>query len=128
MNPVICIVDDDEPVRLALQRMLRAHDFATAVFPSPERFLHSTSARQAACLILDVRMAGMTGFDLHELLNVEGCRIPTILITARPTQGERERAIATGVKSYLAKPIGETELLRSVREALAVREGLGQQR
>jgi FixJ family two-component response regulator len=124
MNPAICIVDDDDAVRHALQRMLRAHGFAISIFASGEEFLNSAAARQAACLILDVRMAGMTGLDLHRLLTAQGCRIPTILITACPTQGERERAIAAGITSYLAKPFSEDELLRDVRSALAARESL----
>ena len=60
----------------------------------------------------------MTGLALHQHLVAEGCRIPTILITACPTSGERKRAIATGVVSYLAKPFNEDVLLETVREAL----------
>jgi FixJ family two-component response regulator len=127
MNPAICIVDDDAAVRHALQRMLRAHGFTIAIFASSEEFLTSEAARHAGCLILDVRLGGMTGLQLHRLLTAEGCRIPTILITACPTQGERDRAIAAGVMSYLAKPFGEEELLRDVRGALAPRAKLPEQ-
>lgn len=118
MEPLISIVDDDQAVREALQRMLRAYGFATAVFASAEQFLISDQPNRASCLILDVRMPGMTGMALHHHLIAEGCRIPTILITACPTSGERERAIATGAVSYLAKPFDERVLLDTVREAL----------
>lgn len=118
MEPLISIVDDDQAVREALQRMLRAYGFATAVFASAEQFLISDQPYRASCLILDIRMPGMTGMALHHHLIAEGCRIPTILITACPTSGERERAIATGAVSYLAKPFDERVLLDTVREAL----------
>ena len=118
MEPLITIVDDDGPVREALQRMLRSYGFATAVFGSAEQFLGSDEPGRTSCLILDVRMPGMNGLALHQHLITEGCRIPTILITACPTSGERERAIATGIVSYLAKPFNERVLLETVRDAL----------
>src|SRR4051795_9398401 len=68
MEPLIAIVDDDEAVGNALQRMLRSHGFATEVFASAEQFLNAPELQSAACLILDVRMPGMTGLALHEYL------------------------------------------------------------
>ncbi|HEX5421896.1 MAG TPA: response regulator [Gammaproteobacteria bacterium] len=118
MEPLISIVDDDRAVREALQRMLRSYGFVTAVFASAEQFLGSEDCDRTGCLILDVRMPGMGGIELHRHLTAEGCRIPTILITACPTNGERERAIAIGVASYLAKPFNENVLLETVRQAL----------
>lgn len=118
MEPLITIVDDDKAVRDALQRMLQSHDFTTDVFASAEQFLSSPEPHGSSCLILDVRMPGMTGLALHDYLIGLGCRIPTILITACPTRGERRRAIASGVASYLAKPLSEDVLLDTIREAL----------
>ena len=118
MEPLIAIVDDDKAVRDALQRMLRAHGFVASVFASAERFLSSTDAACASCLIADMRMPGMTGLDLHNHLMANGVRVPTILITARPTSTERRRAISVGIACYLAKPLGEQILLDTVREAL----------
>ena|SRR6266446_4543932 len=118
MEPLISIVDDDKAVRDALQRLLQAYGFATAVFASAEQFLSRAEAQSASCLILDVRMPGMTGLALHDYLISAGCRIPTILITACPTSGERRRAIASGVVSYLAKPLSEQALLDTIREVL----------
>jgi FixJ family two-component response regulator len=118
MEPLISIVDDDKAVRDALQRMLKAHGFATTVFASAEQFLNRPTSRSASCLVLDSRMPGMTGLALHNYLIASACRIPTILITACPTSGERRRAIASGVASYLAKPLSEEVLLDSIREAL----------
>jgi FixJ family two-component response regulator len=118
MEPLISIVDDDKAVRDALQRLLRAHGFETTVFASAEQFLSRVKAHSASCLILDVRMPGMTGLALHDYLISTGCRIPTILITACPTSDERRRAIANGVASYLAKPLSEQVLIDTIREVL----------
>lgn len=118
MEPLILIVDDDQAVREALQRMLRTYGFTTAVFGSAEQFLASGRPSDAACLILDVRMPGMTGLGLQRHLVSDGCQIPIILITGSPTPGERELAMSMGVVSYLAKPVDERVLLKTLREAL----------
>jgi FixJ family two-component response regulator len=118
MESLIAIVDDDKAVRDALQRMLRSHGFSAAVFASAEQFLALAGQERASCLIADVRMPGMTGLALHHYLILHGFHLPTILVTAQPTTGERGRAIAAGVASYLAKPLSEQILLDTVREAL----------
>jgi FixJ family two-component response regulator len=118
MEPLIAIVDDDKEVRDALQRMLKSHGFDADVFESSEQFLGSRRPDNVSCLILDVRMPGMTGLALHDYLRATGCRIPTILITACPTSAERRRAIASGVAAYLAKPLSERVLLDTIRQAL----------
>jgi FixJ family two-component response regulator len=118
MRSIISIVDDDKPVREALQRMLNSHGFTASAFGSAEEFLNSDASQRAACLIADVKMPGMTGIALHKYLISQGCRIPTILITALPTSGERERALSAGALSYLAKPLSEAVLLAIVRDAL----------
>ena len=119
MERLISIVDDDKPVRDALQRILKSHGFTADVFASAEQFLNAPEPNRASCLILDVRMPGMSGLALHDYLTAEGCRIPTILITACPTDDELTRAVATGVVSYLPKPFSEQALLDTVRKALA---------
>lgn len=116
--PQIAIVDDDQAVRDALQRMLKSHGFIAEVFASAEQFLVAPGATRSSCLILDIRMPGMTGLALHQYLLSQGCRIPTILITACPTSAEEERAVASGA-AYLAKPFGEQELLGTLHGALA---------
>ena len=116
--PLIAIVDDDKAVRDALQRMFRSHGLMATVFCSAEHFLTAADPDRAACLIADVRMPGMTGIALHDHLISRGFRLPTILITARPSIAERRRAIELGVASYLAKPLSEQILLDTVREAL----------
>src|SRR5882757_10591648 len=79
---VVSIVDDDDLVRGALQGLLKAVGLPARAFASAEEFLSSGQYREAACLIADIRMPGMSGLELQAKLNAEHCRIPTIFITA----------------------------------------------
>ena len=119
MEPLISIVDDDEPVREALRRVLAAHGLETAVFASGKQLLASDQLPRMSCLIVDVKMPGMTGLALHHRLMAEGHHIPTILITGGATASGRKRALAEGILSYVPKPLSEETLLDNVRLALA---------
>jgi FixJ family two-component response regulator len=118
MEPLISIIDDDESVRAALRRILLAHGFVATVFASADQFLASGQLRDAACLIVDVKMPGISGLQLHQQLLAAGYRIPTILITGCPTATDRAAALAAGVVSYLAKPFSEWALLNDLALAL----------
>jgi FixJ family two-component response regulator len=118
MEALISIIDDDESVRVALQRILLAHGFAATSFASAQQFLASDQLRHAGCLIVDVRMPGMSGLVLHQHLVAAGYRIPTILITGCPIAADRDAVLAAGVLSYLAKPFSERALLDDVALAL----------
>ncbi|MBV8494644.1 MAG: response regulator, partial [Alphaproteobacteria bacterium] len=118
MEPLISIVDDDEPVRESLRRMLTAHGLATAVFASGRQLLASDQLPETSCLIADVKMPEMSGLALHHRLMAAGHRIPTILITGGPTASGRNQALAEGVLSYVPKPLSEETLLDNVRLAL----------
>lgn len=88
-------------------------------FASAEEFLNSGLLGQTACLILDLRMPGMAGLELHAKLRAQRVKIPTIFITAHGDEKTREQALSAGAAAYLTKPFdGETLLLR-VRAALA---------
>jgi sulfate adenylyltransferase subunit 2 len=119
MESLISIVDDDEPVREALRRILTAHGLAAAVFASARQLLESDQLDRMSCLIVDGKMPGMSGFALHRQLVAAGRRIPTFLITGCPTAGGHKRALAAGVVSYLSKPFSEEILLDNIRLALA---------
>ena len=118
-EPVISIVDDDESLRDALRRMLSSYGFSAVAFESAQHFLTAGQQNHTACVILDVRMPEMSGIALQEHLISAGHRIPVIMMTACPTMGERNRALANGAFSYLAKPLSEQLLLDTVRDALA---------
>jgi FixJ family two-component response regulator len=117
-TPVIAIVDDDLSVREALASLVRSLGYAAMAFDCAERLLKSRRRGGVSCLIADVQMPGMTGLELYQQLSASGKRIPTILITAYPDEGVRERALAAGVIGYLSKPFEEDDLLASIRSAL----------
>ncbi len=115
---VVAIVDDDELMRIALQGMLKSVGLPSQAFESAEAFLNSGQQQQAACLIADSRMSGMSGLELQAQLNAEHCRIPTIFITAHGDTKMRMQALRAGAVEFLAKPFDDEVLLESVRAAL----------
>ncbi len=119
-RPLISVVDDDVSVREALQSLLWSVGFAVKVFASAEEFLKSDYLRDTGCLILDVRMPGMNGIELHRHLVASRSEVPVIFITAHGSeQGARSRAISDGAIDYLTKPFSEDALLNAVRKALS---------
>jgi FixJ family two-component response regulator len=118
MKPLISIIDDDEAYREAVSSLLQALTFDVKCFPSAADFLTSPFVHNTSCLITDVNMRGMTGFELHKHLIESGRAIPTILITAYPDESGRARATADRVICYLSKPCNEDALIKCVRSAL----------
>jgi FixJ family two-component response regulator len=98
--------------------MLKSAGFAAQPFASAEEFLRSGQQHNAACLITDIRMPGMSGLDLQAQLNADHCRIPTIFITAHGDAKMRMQAMRAGAVEFLAKPFDDEALLESVRAAL----------
>jgi len=115
---LVAIVDDDELMRSALQGMLKSVGLPSQAFESAEEFLKSGQQRQTSCLIVDIRMPGMSGLELQAKLNAEHCRIPTIFITAHGDTKMRMQALRAGAVEFLAKPFDDELLLDSVRAAL----------
>jgi len=118
-------VDDDESVRNAIKGLMRSVGFAAEVFSSANEFLQSADLGRAACLVADVHMPIMSGIDLHQNLLVQGNTIPTILITAYPSDNDRARALQAGVLCYLAKPFEEQDLLNCIHDALQIGKAHG---
>jgi FixJ family two-component response regulator len=115
---MVSIVDDDESVRSALQGLMKVVGLPARSFASAEEFLESGQQHHTACLIADIRMAGMSGLELQGKLNAEHCRIPIIFITAHGDEKMRMRALRAGAVEFLAKPFDDETLLESVRAAL----------
>ncbi len=92
--------------------------YTVEAFPSAADFLASHLLAETSCLIADVNMPGMTGFELHSHLLDAGHAIPTILITAYPDEVARDRALKNGVIYYLSKPLDDNHLERCLRSAL----------
>jgi FixJ family two-component response regulator len=120
-NPIVAVVDDDESVRESLPDLLREFGFLTHSFSSAEEFLTSDSLVQTGCLILDIAMPGMTGFDLQRELKVRGHSIPIIFISAQKDEVVRRRAVQQGAVEFLFKPFSDTALLQALNTVLRVR-------
>jgi FixJ family two-component response regulator len=119
--PLVAVVDDDESVRESLPDLLREFGFATHSFSSAEEFLTSDSLVQTGCLILDIAMPGMTGFDLQRELKLRGHSIPIIFISAHKDEVVRRRAFQQGAVEFLSKPFSDTALLQALNTALRAR-------
>src|SRR6202795_1521124 len=115
---VVAIVDDDAPVRVALEGLLKSAGLTARAFESAETFIESGQQSQVACLIADIRMPGMSGLELQAKLNAEHCRIPIIFITAHGDAQMRIQALRAGAVEFLTKPFDDEALLESVRGAL----------
>lgn len=128
MNPVqtgtatalslVSIVDDDESVRESLPDLIREFGFAARAFSSAEEFLASDSLGQTRCLILDLAMPGMSGFDLQSELKRRQQQIPIIFITGQKDELLRRRAFEQGAAGFLLKPCSDTALLEALNTAL----------
>ena len=117
-QPLIAVVDDDEPVREALSSLIRSLGHSVVVFASAADILRYRDRGRVACLISDFQMPGMNGLELYDELKRLGESIPTILITAYPSGSGRQRALESGVLCYLTKPFLEEDLLACLRQAL----------
>jgi FixJ family two-component response regulator len=125
---LIAIVDDDQPFRDSLQRLLKSLGYAVAVFPSAAEFLASPKLAATTCLVADVHMPVMTGIELFRRLIEIGHEIPTILVTAYPDNGVGQRMLTAGVKCYLSKPLEVDHLIGCVGSALARAQPPGEAR
>src|SRR5208282_6173708 len=114
----VAVVDDDELVRIALQRLLKAAGLGVASFASAEDLLKSGQLPEIACLVVDIRMPGMSGLDLQVKLKEESHAIPIIFITAHGDEKMRLQAMRAGAVAFLAKPFDSGILLDRVRAAL----------
>lgn len=115
----ISIVDDDESVRESLVDLMNSYGYNAEAFESSEAFLDSERSNRTDCLIADIQLPGMTGVELHKRLIALAKPIPTILITARPDEPTRRRALSEGVCCYLAKPFDDNALLGCVGAAVS---------
>ena len=119
-TPTVFIVDDDPAVRDAVSLLLRTSGLTVATFASAASFLASTAAQQPGCLVLDVRMPGMSGLDLQKQIQAQGCRMPIVFMTGHGDVPMAIRAMKGGAFDFLEKPFQGEILLERVREALVL--------
>ena len=116
---LISVVDDDESVRESLEGLMRSVGLAVKTFPSAEEFLKSEQVRDTSCLIVDLRMPGMSGLELQRRLITDRQSMPVIFITAHGSDSvARTEALRNGAHAFLEKPLSEETLLKAVRSAL----------
>lgn len=119
MNRGVCIVDDDASVRKSLANLLRSAGFETLAFAAGDVFLGSQLARQAGCVLLDLKMPGMGGLEVQRELARLGWCLPVICMSAHWDDGAVQTALGLGALACLGKPFSEEVLLKVVEEALA---------
>ena len=110
--PLVAIVDDDASVRRSLHRLVRAAGYAVETFGSAREFLEWLPRGQAACLVVDVHMAEMTGFELQERLAV-----PVVFMTSHDDTLTRVRIEKSGAAGHLWKPFDDHAMLSAIRRA-----------
>ena len=119
ISNVISIVDDDFSVRRALGRLVRAAGYTVETFSSALEFLDSTRQDRSACVVLDIQMDGMNGFELQERLAADRPALPVIFMTAYDDAATRGRVKRSGVAAFLLKPFDDWVLLDAIRTAVA---------
>jgi FixJ family two-component response regulator len=124
---LIAVVEDEEPVRKALSRLLRAAGLHTVTFEGGEAFLESLAITHPDCLILDLHMPGMSGLELMHELKARNIAIPVIMITAHDEPFSRRRCLDVGAYSYMRKPLDDAALLDAIAEAMGHRPAFKRQ-
>ena len=114
----VYIVDDDEPMRDSLQWLLESQGFAVTAFASAEDFLAACREDMAGCIVLDVRMPGMSGLELYEKLNARRCTLPVIFITGHGDVPMAVSALKKGAVDFIEKPFGDQDMLRLIVQCL----------
>ena len=111
-------MDDDQPVREALESMLKAVGLQTQTFATAEEFLESGNREMTACLILDVRLPGMNGIELQKRLIESHSQVPIIFVTAHGDASLRDLLMNAGAAGFLNKPVRSDALLREIDSAM----------
>ncbi len=117
--PAVYVVDDDPSVRTAIKRLLASVGLPCETFGSADAFLERSDQAQSGCLVLDVRMPGLSGLDLQRVLNSRQNELPVIFVTAHADVALTVRAMKAGAIEVLTKPFEDQALLDAVHEALA---------
>jgi len=129
-NPIIMVVDDDAGVRNAMRSLLKSVGLESAQYPSAQEFLAAYQASQPGCLVLDIRMPGMSGLELQQQLNLRGAVIPVIFMTGHGDIPMAVEAMQHGAFDFLQKPFRDQDLLDRIQRAIVkdgeLRQSLGE--
>jgi FixJ family two-component response regulator len=117
--PVVIVVDDDAGLLKSVARLLAHSGIESRTFASAEALLESDPARTASCLLLDIRLGGISGIELQRRLAASGSKCPVIFMTANDDEATRNEAVDAGCIAYLRKPFARNVLLDAIWKALA---------
>ena len=126
VEPMVYVVDDEAAIRDSLAMLLRSVGLASEVFPDARSFLAAFVPRPNACLVVDVRMPGMSGLELQELLHAKGVTLPVIIVTGHGDVAMAVRAMKAGATDFIEKPFHDQTLLDVVQRALAASSAVPQ--
>jgi FixJ family two-component response regulator len=116
--PLLAVVDDDADVRVALTRLVSSAGFEVETFASGAEFLRSIENHKPDCVVLDLHMPEMSGFDVQGALASGHAAVPVVVITGHDTPESRARALQLGARGYLCKPVNDEALLAAIGIAI----------
>jgi FixJ family two-component response regulator len=114
----IAVVDDEESVLKALERLLRAEGFSVETFSSGADFLRSVQRHRPHCVVLDLHMTQLSGFQVQQELRKTHAGLPVVIITGDDAPESRARALSQGAKAFLRKPVDDSVLLDAIHAAI----------
>jgi FixJ family two-component response regulator len=117
-TPTVFIIDDDAGLRVSIQGLLKTEGLRSEAFATPQEFLNSSHLDNPCCLVLDVRLHGVSGLDFQGKLTEMGLQIPIVFITAHGDIPMTVKALKSGAVQFLTKPFRDQDLLDAVHEAL----------
>jgi|SRR5438067_5990356 len=118
VSPIVFIVDDDARMRAAMQRLLKTVGLHSELFATPEEFLRHKLPNGPSCLLLDIRLPGMSGLDVQHKLTELGAQIPIIFITGHGDIPMTVKAMKSGAVEFLTKPFRDQDLVDAIQQAL----------
>jgi FixJ family two-component response regulator len=118
MKPNVCVIDDDPSVQRSMRRLLHAAGYRVLTYSSAEDFLALSELPHPICLVVDVRMPGMTGIDLQAAISGTTHDAPIVMISGHADAATVARATAAGAVSFLCKPFEDTALLEALQRAI----------
>ena len=121
--PFVAIVDDEEGIRKALRRLLRASGLDAHAYATGEEFLSAAAQKRPDCLVLDLHMPGMSGLQVLRRLQATGEPLPVVVITAHDEPETRKQCMNAGADAYLRKPLEDRLLLKAISAAMRPRTG-----
>lgn len=115
---LVAVVDDEESVRKALGRLIRSAGYSVEMFGSGVEFMQSLKRTRSDCVVMDLRMPVLSGFELQAALQRSGVTVPVVIITGDDAPDSRERALRGGARAFLRKPVDDALLIEAIQNAV----------